>query len=83
MPFVSIRSYSGLGVSHWVITNRVKQQVYVLFALFGVASCNLAIVGLGLRHRSKNGPSLISKLDIVRASPYVDPPTTGNFGCGS
>ncbi len=69
MPFVFIRSYSGLGMSHLVIENRVKQQIYVLFAIIGVASCNIAVVGLGLRHRSKNGSSLISKVDIVRASP--------------
>jgi len=57
MPFVFIRSYSGLGMTHLVIESRVKQQIYVLFALFRVASCNIAVVSLGLRHRSKNGSS--------------------------
>ncbi len=69
MPFVFIRSYSGLGMTYLVIESRVKQQIYDLFALFGVASCKVAVVGLGLRQRSKNGSSLISKVDIVRASP--------------
>jgi hypothetical protein len=36
-------------MSHWLIENRVKQQIYVLFALFGIASCNIAVVGLGLK----------------------------------
>jgi hypothetical protein len=64
-------------MSHLVIENRVTQQIYVLFALLGVASCNIAVVGLGLRHRSKNGSSLISEVDIVRASPpmfSISPP---------
>ncbi len=56
-------------MSHWLIENRVKQQIYVLLALFGQQVAKYSRCGLGFENRSKNGSSLISKVDIVRASP--------------